>query len=128
MRNRLLLTFFLFGVVPIFLIGLMLILAVFPFLGQIASERVEVEMDVRVATLSTLAQDLAASTARTLPMGSIESLRQRVPRLSAVVRTKGAMSSFPKDAAIREVPPQLKAEFHGLIELRRSLLSGRSCA
>src|SRR3954471_21997874 len=45
-RNRLLLTFFLFGVVPVFLIGAMVIATVIPFLGQLASERAEVDLEV----------------------------------------------------------------------------------
>ena len=126
-RNRLLLTFFLFGVVPIFLIGLMLVLSVFPFLGQIASERIELELDVRIAKLETLSQDLASAAARSLPIESIESLRQRVPRVSVALRSKGATILFPKDGPIQELPEKLKAEFHGLFMYNgRFYLAARS--
>lgn len=46
-RNRLLLTFFLFGVVPIILIGLMLVLSVELALGQLAVQRVKQGLDAQ---------------------------------------------------------------------------------
>jgi hypothetical protein len=114
-RNRLLLTFFLFGIVPMFLIGLMSTLIIYPFLGQLASERVALELDVRTAKLVTLAQDLAAATARSLPIEPLETLRQRIPRLAVTIRSKGSTTALPKDAVIAEFPPQLKTEFQGLL-------------
>jgi hypothetical protein len=50
-RNRLLLTFFLFGIVPLFLISTMLYLSAMLLLGQLASDRVTHDLDARIATL-----------------------------------------------------------------------------
>ncbi|MEO5926041.1 MAG: SpoIIE family protein phosphatase [Bryobacteraceae bacterium] len=116
-RNRLLLTFFLFGVVPIFLIGVMLVFSGIPFLGQIAAERAEVDLEVRTATLAAVAQSLSSATARSVPTESLDALRQRVPQISIITRAGGATKVEPMDAVIQAAPAQLKTEFQGLMQL-----------
>lgn len=60
-RNRLLLTFFLFGVVPILLIGLMLVLSVELALGQIAVQRVRQGLDAQLKLLESAARNPSIS-------------------------------------------------------------------
>lgn len=60
-RNRLFLTFFLFGVVPILLIGLMLVLLVELALGQIAVQRVHQGLDAQLKLLESVARNPSVS-------------------------------------------------------------------
>jgi O-antigen ligase len=55
-RNRLLVTYFLFGVVPIFLIGLSLMLAAEFLLGQFAAQRVLQDLEARIESVRSTAR------------------------------------------------------------------------
>jgi hypothetical protein len=58
-RNRLLVTYILFGVVSIFLIALGLTLAAELLLGQIATQRVSQDLEARIESVRSAAQTLA---------------------------------------------------------------------
>jgi O-antigen ligase len=57
-RNRLLITSFLFAVVPIFLIGLALVLTTELLLGQFATQRVHQDLEARIESVRGAAQNL----------------------------------------------------------------------
>ncbi|HEX8882243.1 MAG TPA: hypothetical protein VF749_19515, partial [Candidatus Acidoferrum sp.] len=58
-RNRLLVTYILLGVVPIILIALALTLAAELLLGQIATQRVRQDLEVRIERVRSAAQNFA---------------------------------------------------------------------
>src|SRR5215472_1410071 len=58
-RNRLALTYFLFVVVPLFLIYFLLVLTAILVLGQFASERARQGLDSRIQSLYVVTQDLS---------------------------------------------------------------------
>src|SRR5262249_16305004 len=62
-RNRLLVTYVLFGVVPLFLIALLLMLAGELLLGQFAAQLVRKDIDARVDAVRSAAQTLAVAAA-----------------------------------------------------------------
>src|SRR6185295_5546065 len=56
-RNRLILTYILFGVIPLLLIFWLLQLITLMLLGQFASERVRHDLEARMESLHAVAQD-----------------------------------------------------------------------
>ena len=63
-RNRLYVTYFLFGVVPIFLIGLLLMLTAELLLGQFATQRVRQDLAARIDSVRSTAQNLVLAASR----------------------------------------------------------------
>jgi sigma-B regulation protein RsbU (phosphoserine phosphatase) len=115
-RNRLMLTFFLLGVVPLILIGWMLVLTVLPFLGHLASERVRADLDNRISAVATVAKEMALAGSHAASPDLLDTLRHGVPRLSATVGANSGTMVFPSDGPMQEIPKQLASEFQGLME------------
>ncbi len=82
-RNRLLVTYILFGIVPIFLIGLALTFTTELLLGQFATERVRQGLETRIETVRSAAQNLAVAASHGAKADLLDAMRQRVPNLSA---------------------------------------------
>jgi phosphoserine phosphatase RsbU/P len=105
LRNRLLVSYFLFGVVPLVLIGAMLLLAFELLFGQVAANTIRAEVNNRVDAISGVAHDLALNTLYGSNTAEfVQDLRQRVPKLSVIVRSGGVSTAFPSDARIQEIP------------------------
>jgi sigma-B regulation protein RsbU (phosphoserine phosphatase) len=117
-RNRLLLTFFLLGVVPLILIGVMAMFTLVPFLGYLASQRVEADLDHRIAVISTAAGDLAVAGSQAASAQLLDGLRRSVPRMGATVRVNGQTLVLPSNSPIQEIPQGLAPTFQGLIEFQ----------
>src|SRR6478609_2546384 len=81
-RNRLLLTYFFFGVVPVFLIYGMVYFTTLLTLGQIASERVKHELESRIESIHAIAQDLTAVAPHQGSAELLEQIREREPLLA----------------------------------------------
>jgi hypothetical protein len=60
-RNRLLITYFLFGVIPLFLIFWLLGILAVLLLGQVAAERVRPDLEARIESVYALTHDLAVT-------------------------------------------------------------------
>jgi sigma-B regulation protein RsbU (phosphoserine phosphatase) len=114
-RNRLLLTFFLFGVVPITLIGLMLIFTGELLFGQIAADRVREQLDRRTEEVSGAARELAVARPEAVA-GLLSDLRGRIPGLRALIHTGDRTTAFPSDAELRAIPVWAEPGFKGLFE------------
>jgi hypothetical protein len=121
-RNRLLLTTFLFGVVPILLIGFLLSQAAQIVLGQYASAVVRDALDGQIAAMETTAR-LLAGTAHTLAVATasdsaarLDAIRQQAQPIRLVIQTGGQTFTLPDVAEIREVPDWMAADFKGLVE------------
>ncbi len=119
-RNRLIFTFFLLGVVPLILIGLLLMFAALPFLGHLASEQVRAELESRIAAVGAVARAEAAAGSRAASPEVLDTLRQSLPRMSAAIRTNSGTFVFPSNSPIQEIPPKLAAEFQGVMEFQGS--------
>ncbi len=115
-RNRLLLTFLLAGVVPMVLFAGLVYLGAAMLLSQFTAERVSLGVKGRLAELSGAARDIA--TAASLgPDDTLiaDALRLRVPRMAVVIGWNGRVTGLPQDGAMAAVPEGLPAEFEGLL-------------
>jgi sigma-B regulation protein RsbU (phosphoserine phosphatase) len=99
-RNRLLITYFLFGVVPIFLLGILLMFSVELVLGRFAAERVREGLDARTESVHGAAQDLAVAASRGSKPELLNEIRRRVPGLAAEVHVNGEIVLEEGDAAL----------------------------
>ena len=114
-RNRLLVTYFLFGVVPILLIGLMLTFGGQFLFGQLAADRMRQEFDRRTEAVRAAARDisLVPPEARS---AFVNGLRAQIPGLRVLVRAGDQVLSIPADAELRAIPSWSEAGFGGLFE------------
>ena len=126
-RTRLLLTFFLFGVVPLFLIFAMLYLTALLLLGQFAGDRVKHDLDARVATLQGLAQDLRTAAIHNASPELLDAIRQREARVGVLVARRG-VSVLRAGSAFSAAPPWLGPDFHGLFQSGESYYLGTATA
>jgi sigma-B regulation protein RsbU (phosphoserine phosphatase) len=115
-RNRLLLTYFLFGVVPIVLIGWSMAIAAQVLLGQFAAQHVRQELEQRIQSVRSLAQQLALAASHGVGPDALDGTRRRVPRVAAIVRTSGDALRLPADTEIPAEPGWIPHEFAGLFE------------
>ncbi len=115
-RNRLLVTYFLFGVVPVFLIGWSLMLTAELLLGQFATQRVHQDLEARIESVRSAAQNLMLAASHGAKADLLDQIRQRVPKLSAVVRTNGDTLRLPPDGQFQSAPIWIAAGFHDLFE------------
>ncbi len=116
-RNRLLVTFFLFGVLPIFLIGLMLTLSAELLFGRFATERVRRELEAHIESVRSAAQNLSLAASHGATADLLDGIRQRVPRLEAVVvRANGAALRLPPDGRFQNAPAWIPPGFGDLLE------------
>lgn len=115
-RNRLLVTFFLFGVLPIFLIGFMLTLSAELLLGQFATQRVRQKLEAQIERVHSAAFTLGVAASHGASPDLLNGIRQRVPRLAAVVGVNNAALRFPPDAPLQTVPAWIPPGFGDLFE------------
>lgn len=115
-RNRLLLSFLLSGVLPLILVAGMILLSGELFLSQLAADRVRQDVQARLAELTGVARDMAtvASTSDSAALADV--LRQRVPRMSVVIVSGGAVTRLPADGPLASVPAGLAATFEGVLQ------------
>src|SRR5439155_14142776 len=112
LRNRLLVSYVLFGVVPLVLILVMLTLASLILFGQIAANMVADDIARHTDLVYSAAYDLALNTLSAMRSGSkpeppqefVQGLRQRLPRLRAIIHSGSEAFLIPADAEIREIP------------------------
>ena len=121
-RNRLLLTSLLFGVVPILLIAFLLSQGSQIVLGQYASSIVRDALDHQIAATETTARLLARS-ARVLATGSaaalntqLDEIRQQAPNVGLVLQTGGRTITLPEAGGLRQIPDWMAPDFKGLLE------------
>jgi sigma-B regulation protein RsbU (phosphoserine phosphatase) len=126
-RTRLLLTFFLFGIVPLVLIYAMLNLTALLLLGQFAGDRVKHDLDARIATLQGLALDLEAAAIHNAAPEMLDAIRQREARVGVVVGRRGA-PVLQAGTAFSAAPPWLGPDFHGLFQSGESYYLGAATA
>lgn len=115
-RNRLLVTYFLFGVVPIFLIGLLLMLSAELLLGQFAAQRVRQDLEARIESARSAAQNLMLAASHGAKEDLLDGIRQRVPKLAAVVRANGDALRLPPDGQFQTAPAWIAPGFGDLFE------------
>jgi sigma-B regulation protein RsbU (phosphoserine phosphatase) len=116
-RNRLLLMFFLLGVVPIFLILTMLDFSTILVLGQVAADRVRQDLETRIEKIRTVSEDLKAAASHNATRELLDEIRSREPRLSAVIATNGKSLSLPSNGtSFSAPPPWLGSQFQGIFE------------
>lgn len=116
-RNRLMITFFLFGVVPLFLIYWLLELSAVLVLSQIAAERVRHDLEARIERVHDVAQDMMLVGSHNAAPVLSEGIRRREPRLAAIVSNKGETVLLPPGhGAFSTAPAWMAANFQGLFE------------
>ena len=123
LRTRLLVTYLLFGAVPLSLIFVMIALAFWVLCGQIAANMVQEEISGRTSLLHSAAHDLALTTfygMRSRAPANIaefeRDLRTRIPELRTLVRSAGGGTRIPPEAEIQDIPAWMTAGFQGLLE------------
>ena len=121
-RNRLLLSYFLFGVVPLTLVvGLALVTATTLF-GLIAADRVRRALDERVSLTATLAREVATLTSyrHELDTSALSQfaadLLNRLPRAHAVIVAGDSVRSIPDAGPVKAIPGWSTAGFSGLLD------------
>ncbi|HEV8417039.1 MAG TPA: SpoIIE family protein phosphatase [Bryobacteraceae bacterium] len=104
-RNRLLVTYFLFGVVPVLLIGLLLFFCAQLILAGVVVDSARRDLNARIGAVYSAAQDLARAAARGAAPELWDDIRQRMPGLQCSIRRTGKVvleqggPSFPAAAA-----------------------------
>ncbi len=114
--NRLLVTFFLFGVLPIFLIGFMLTLSAELLFGQFATQRVRQGLEAQAKSVRSTALNLSVAAFHGAKTDLLDQLRQTVPRLGAVVLVNGGVSRLPPDGRFQTAPAWMPLGFGGVFE------------
>jgi sigma-B regulation protein RsbU (phosphoserine phosphatase) len=115
-RNRLLVTYILFGVVPIFLIGFLLTLTAELLLGQFAAQLARQDLEARIESVRSTAQNLMLAAAHGAKADLLDGIRERVPRLEAVVRANGEALRLPPDGQFPSAPAWISPGFGDLFE------------
>jgi len=116
LRNRLLVTYVFVGVVPLVLIVVMMALTSYVLFGQIASNMVRDDIDRRTDLVFSAAHDLALSTRYGIVSADfVQDLRQRLPRLRAIVRSGDLITMTPTDGELATIPTWTTPGFKGLI-------------
>ncbi len=125
-RNRLLLTYFLSAIVPIFLIGLLLMLTAELLLGQFATQRVREELETRIDSVRSAAQTLAVAASHGAKADLLDGIRRRTPRLAAVVQADGDALRLPSDDKFQTAPAWIAPGFADLFEAGERYYIGAS--
>jgi len=115
-RNRLLVTYFLFGVVPILLVAFGMVLAGELLLGQFATQRVRQNLEARIETVRSAAQNLALAVSHGAKANLLDGIRAGVPSLAAVVRVDGDVVRLPGNGELQTAPAWIAPGFSGLFE------------
>lgn len=116
-RNRLIVTYVLFGLVPLFLFGLLTITAIELLLGQFAGVVIRRDLEARIANVRSAAENLSLAASLGAQGDLLNGMRQRLPRLAAVVGTKGEVLRFPANGQIRNAPAWMPLGFVGVFRL-----------
>jgi phosphoserine phosphatase RsbU/P len=115
-RNRLLVTYFLFGVVPLVLIGLLSMVSAELLLGQFATRLVRQDLEARIESVRSTAQNLMLAAAHGAKPDLLDGIRQRVPKLAAAVRANGDAVQLPPDGQYQTAPAWIAPGFSDLFE------------
>ena len=119
-RNRLLVSYFLFGVVPLLLVVGLATVTLTTLFGLIAADHVRRELDDRSGQAKTVARQVAAvsSMQRDLDGAMLSRLVTALdPRARAIVKVDERVRSIPDDAGpFHAVPSWSSPDFGGLIE------------
>jgi sigma-B regulation protein RsbU (phosphoserine phosphatase) len=115
-RNRLLVSYFLFGVVPVFLIVWLLLLAGELLFGQFATQRVRQDLESRIETVRSVSHNLTLAASHGAQPGLLDGIRRRVPELAAAVSARADTLRLPPDGRFPTAPPWLAPGFAGLFE------------
>jgi hypothetical protein len=115
-RNRLLVTYLLFGVIPIVLIGLALMLAAEVLLGFFAAQLVRQDLKAQIESVRDTAQTLVLAASHTTSQDLWDGIRQRRPRLAAVVLVNGSDVRLPRYGPFSATPPWIAPGFGDLFE------------
>jgi sigma-B regulation protein RsbU (phosphoserine phosphatase) len=116
MRNRLLVSYILFGVVPMFLMAFGLTLTTELLVGQIATQRVRQDLEARVKSVRSAAQNLTLAASNGAKADVLEGIREVVPNLEAVVQVNGDALRLPLDGQFQAAPAWIAPGFSGLFE------------
>jgi sigma-B regulation protein RsbU (phosphoserine phosphatase) len=116
MRNRLLVAYILFGVVPIFLMAFGLTLTTELLVGQIATQRVRQDLEARVNSVRSAAQNLTLAASHGAKADVLEGIRQVLPNLEMVVQVNGDALRLPSDGQFQAAPAWIAPGFSGLLE------------
>jgi sigma-B regulation protein RsbU (phosphoserine phosphatase) len=112
-RNRLLFTYFLVGVVPIVLIGLLVSYSSKILLGQYAADRVREALDDQIHTVAGVARSMQVVASHDLI--ALNELRQQTSGLRAIVRVGDTVQRLPDDGELREIPAWVTDGFAGVV-------------
>jgi sigma-B regulation protein RsbU (phosphoserine phosphatase) len=96
LRNRLMVAYLFIAVLPILLVLTLVGLGAYILAGQVAVYLVRSELDRRLVSLRSVAQDLSASPANIQRIGETE--KQRFPGLTVWTAQNGANQKWPPDA------------------------------
>jgi sigma-B regulation protein RsbU (phosphoserine phosphatase) len=116
----LLLSYFLFGVVPVVLIGALIVVTLQLSLGQLAADRVKRVLDAKIGEVQAAAEDLDQAP----PIVSSylrKRLLARMPRLGVITELHGETLADPPDGPFRTSPAWIEPDFQGLIEAADSI-------
>lgn len=127
LRNRLIVTYVLIGVVPIVLILTMLGISAYFLMGQVATYLVTTELRRHNDMVRDTAYSLGWNVSERIRMGSesagarnfLEDIQRRFPNLQAVVRTSARIFSVPESVNLPQFPTWSKPGFQGLIQSGR---------
>ena len=114
------LTYFLFGIVPVVLIGALIFLTVELSLGQLAADRVKRALDARIGEVQAAAQDIDQAPP-IVSSNLSKRLFARMPRLGVVLESNGDTLVDPPDGPFRTSPAWVEPGFRGLIQVGDSL-------
>jgi sigma-B regulation protein RsbU (phosphoserine phosphatase) len=122
-RTRLLVSYFLFGVVPLVLVIGLLMVTGSTFFGLLAADRVRQAIDERTHVVQMLARQVVTVSALQpdpdVPLLS-RLVRDLDPRAHAIVRIGTSVRSVPDDAGeFHAIPSWSSPDFTGLVEAER---------
>ena len=131
-RNRLLVTYFLVGVVPIVLVLAMVSIVATILMGQITGYLLISSLDRRYENLGGMASNIALSTAfgeeaQSVATEALTDLRQGRSTLDAVVEVDGQPLARQTPAVLDRIPEWIEPGFRGLLVADTNyLLAARS--
>ena len=118
LRNRLIVTYVFVGVVPVFLILLLVLIGSYIIFGQVADYLITTELDRRSDSLSAAADTLTQVPADVLDERVEETgsrLAKRFPQIEILV-TRGEERFRSPDGSKLEAPSQTWGDYAGLVE------------
>jgi len=113
-RSRLLVTYFLFGIVPIILIGLLLFFCAQLILAGVIVDRARRDLNARIDAAYSAAQDLARAAARGAAPALWDDIHQRMPGLQCFIRRNGTVVLAKGDPDFPSASTSLDPGYHGL--------------